>query len=143
MSLWEEFNFEERIREILQNVTYYRDTHQFGRPFLTAYQIAIEYAHRYPNDFIRIGLQIGGRGIGERNSLAQYIAGQLSRRMSEELPDFEGGFISNNHLVEISFEHDGHRIISSLTNTMYDLSMFRLRQEPTSTVGMLNQNLKS
>ena len=128
MSQWEDFRFEERICEILQEVTYYRENHHFGRPFLTAYQIAIEYARRYPDDFRQMGLQIGGRGIGERNSLAQYIAGQLSQRMqSGELPDFEGGFISNNHLLEISFENDNQRITSSLTDTEYDLSMFRLR----------------
>ena len=128
MSQWEDFEFEERIRHILQEVTYYREDHHFGRPFLTAYQIAIEYARRYPGDFNQIGLPIGGRRIGERNSLAQYIAGQLSQRMqSGTLPDFEGGFISNNHLSEISFENENQRIISSLTDTEYDLSMFRLR----------------
>lgn len=127
MSQWEDFRFEERIREILQEVTYYRENHHFGRPFLTAYQIAIEYARRYPDDFRQMDLQIGGRGIGERNSLAQYIAGQLSQRMqSGALLDFEGGFISNNHLLEISFENDNQRITSSLTDTEYDLSMFRL-----------------
>ena len=128
MSQWEDFRFEERIRQILQEVTYYREDHHFGRPFLTAYQIAIEYARRYPDDLNQIGLQIGGSGIGERNSLAQYIAGQLSQRMqSGALPDFEGGFISNNHLLEISFGNENQRIISSLTDTAYDLSMFRLR----------------
>lgn len=127
MSQWEDFRFEERIREILQEVAYYREGHHFGRPFLTAYQIAIEYAHQYPSDFNQIGLPIGGRGTGERNSLAQYIAGQLSKRMqSGALPDFEGGFISNNHLLEISFENDNQRITSSLTDTEYDLSIFRL-----------------
>lgn len=44
MSQWEDFRFEERIRQILQEVTYYREDHHFGRPFLTAYQIGIEYA---------------------------------------------------------------------------------------------------
>lgn len=128
MSQWEDFRFEEHIREILQEVTYYQENHHFGRPFLTAYQIAIEYARRYPDDCNQIGLPIGGRGVGERNSLAQYIAGQLSRRMQfETLPDFEGGFISNNHLLKLSFENKGQEITSSLTNTEYDLSMFRLR----------------
>lgn len=129
MSQWEDHHFEEHIREILQSVTYYRANHHFGRPFLTAYQIAIEYARLYPDDVRQIGLPVGGIGTGGRNSLAQYIAGQLSRRMlSGELLDIEGGFISNSHLSEISFEHNGHRIISSLTDTDYDLSMFRLRE---------------
>ncbi|HSE84126.1 MAG TPA: hypothetical protein VLB01_06235 [Thermodesulfobacteriota bacterium] len=127
MSRWEKFMFEDRIRKILQNVEYYQESHHFGRPFLTAYQIAIECAHRYPDDFNQIGLPIGGRGIGQHTSLAQYIAGELSRRMRNgELPDFEGSFISNKHLSEISFEHNDLKVVSSLTNTEYDLSIFRL-----------------
>jgi len=128
MSQWENFNFEVRIREILRNVTYHEENHHFGRPFLTAYQIAIEFARQYPDDFRQIDLPIGGLRTGQHNSLSQYIAGQLSRRMqSGELSDLEGGFISNNYLSEISFENDNEKITSSLTNTEYDLSIFRLR----------------
>ncbi len=124
MSQWENFYFEDRIRNILQAVNYYRHNHHFGRPFLTAYQIAIEFARLYPDDTRQIDLPIGGRGTGQYNSLSQYIAGQLSQRMkSGALSDFEGGFISNKYLSEISFENE---IISSLTDTEYDLSIFRL-----------------
>lgn len=128
MSQWNNLKFEERIREILQEVVYYREDHHFGRPFLSPYQIAIEYASRYPADYRETGLDIGGKGIGESNSLAKYIAGQLSRRIqSGELSDIEGGFISNNHLNEISFKNGSIKITSSLTDTEYDLSIFRLR----------------
>lgn len=129
MSRWEEFDFEARIRGILQRTEYYRDNHHFGRPFLTPYQIAIEFARLYPQDFANINLPIGGAGTGAYNSLAQYIAQQLSRCMRDgALPDFEGGFISNNHLEVMAFSHEGQRIVSSLTDTEYDLSLFRLRQ---------------
>ncbi len=128
MSQWNNLRFEERIREILQEVVYYREGHHLGRPFLSPYQIAIEYASRYPADYRETGLAIGGKGIGESNSLAKYIAGQLSRRIqSGELSDIEGGFISNNHLNEISFNNGSIKITSSLTDTEYDLSIFRLR----------------
>jgi hypothetical protein len=104
------------------------EDHHFGRPFLSPYQIAIEYASRYPHDYKKTGLAIGGKGIGESNSLAKYIAGKLSRIIkSGELSDIEGGFISNNHLNEISFKNGSIRIKSSLTDTKYDLSIFRLR----------------
>lgn len=43
MSLWEDFHFEERILEILRDTTYYQESHHFGRPFLTPYQIAPFY----------------------------------------------------------------------------------------------------
>jgi len=77
MSQWEDFAFEERIRQILQEVTYYREDHHMGRPFLTAYQIAIEYAHQYPTDYNQIGLPIGGSGIAR-----PYLMPFKSRKMS-------------------------------------------------------------
>ena len=129
MTKWERFEFEGRVSEILRSVQYYKKDHHFGRPFLTAYQNAIEFANRYPEDFRQISLKIGGRRSGERTSLAQYIAGELSRRiLSGELKDTEGGFISNRHLKTITFDHDGKTVESSLTGGAYDLSMFRLRK---------------
>ncbi len=130
MTQWENFNFEDRIHDILQNVNYYQDNHHFGRPFLTAYQIALEFARRYPDDFHQIDLPIGGKDTGQYNTLAQYIAGQLSRRKKAgALQDIEGSFISNNYLSEISFKNDDQKITSSLTNTEYDLSIFRLKEK--------------
>ncbi len=126
MSKWEDLSIEAHIREILGEVEYYRQ-HHFGRPFLTAYQIAIKFNQRFPNEAQELGFQVGGEGIGERNSLAQYLAGQLSQRiMSGKLQDIEGAFISNDDLLEISFNNGGETIVSSLTSTDFDLSMFRL-----------------
>ena len=129
MSKWEDLNIEVHIREILHEVEYYRE-HHFGKPFLTAYQIAIEVNRRFPDDARELGFPVGGEGIGERNSLAQYLAGQLSQRISlGALRDIEGAFISNDNLLQISLNNGGETIISSLTNTEYDLSMFRLRTD--------------
>lgn len=47
MSKWEDLNIETHIREILNDVEYYRE-HHFLRPFLTAYQIAIKFNQRFP-----------------------------------------------------------------------------------------------
>ncbi|MCH8296706.1 MAG: hypothetical protein IH873_01435 [Chloroflexi bacterium] len=127
MTQWDQFQFEDRIRQILRETTYDRPDHHFGRPFLTPYQIAIEFAHLYPDDVRSIGLPIGGKGTGQHNSLSQYIAGILSRKIQAgDLDDIEGGFISNSHLLEIAFDHNGERIESSLTESQYDLSIFRL-----------------
>jgi len=126
--MWEKFEFEKRIRKILKRTKYYQKDHHFKRPFLTAYQIAIAYANKYPEDFKKINKPIGGKDVGKRNTLAQYIAGELSRRMKAgKLPDIEGGFISNDNLSEISFQKG--KIISSLTCTPYDLSIFRLKEK--------------
>ena len=134
MSKWQELNIEEKIVRILSQVSDAAPDHHLGRPFLTAYQIAIEFAKRHPEDAAQLGFPIGGVGTGQRNSLSQYLAGQLSRNISAgRLSRIEGGFLSNQHPSDISFEVDGETIHSSLTNTNFTLSMFRLRDwEETS-----------
>ena len=128
MSNWQEFRFRDRINEILADVRYFNPDHHFGRPFLTAYQIAIEFARRYQDDYARFDLPVGGEGTGQHNSLTQYVAQQLSARInSGEITDIEGGFLSNRHLRDITFDNDGSIVRSSLTDTQYDLSMFRLQ----------------
>jgi len=127
MSKWQELNIEEKIIQILGDIPDAAPEHHLRRPFLTAYQIAIEFARRHPEDAEQLGLPIGGVGIGQRNSLAQYLAGQLSRNISaRRLTGIEGGFLSNQHLNDISFDVDGEIIHSSLTGTSFPLSMFRL-----------------
>ncbi len=129
MSHWQEYNFEQKIVGILVDIQYYKPEHHFGRPFISAYQLAIEFAIRYPSDVARLGYQVGGEGIGERVSLAQYLAGQLSDRIkNHEITSIEGSFLSNLHLSEIIFDNNGQSIKSSLTKTQFDLSMFRLRE---------------
>jgi hypothetical protein len=129
MNHWQEQNLEQRIVEILTDVRYVKPEHHFGRPFITAYQLAIEYARRFPDDVVRLGYQIGGEGIGERSSLAQYLARELSRRTSNgQITRIEGAFLSNRHLGEIVFDNNGKPLTSSLTKTQFDLSMFRLRE---------------
>ncbi len=128
MSNWRRHNFEEKVNQILADVRYHDPAHHFGRPFLTAYQLAIEFASRFPEDVERLGYQIGGEGIGERVSLAQYLARQLSAEINaERITNIEGGFLSNRYLSEITFDNKGTPLRSSLTNTQFDLSMFRLR----------------
>lgn len=127
MAKWEELNIEAHISEILGEVEYYRE-HHFNRPFLTAYQLAIKFNQRFQNEVRELGFPVGGEGVGQRNSLAQYLAGQISKRIvSGELQGIEGAFISSNDLETISFKNGDEIIVSSLTETQYDLSMFRLR----------------
>ena len=129
MSQWQDLDIETKITSILRDIPDTASEHHLGRPFLTAYQIAIEFARLYPEDFARLDYPIGGVGIGQRSSLAQYIARELSRRIkNKELTHIEGGFLSNQHLHDINFEVDGQEelIHSSLTHTNFTLSVFRL-----------------
>ena len=80
MSKWEDYNFEEKIIAILSNVPC-DQSHHFGRAFSTPYQIAIEFAERYPDDFKSVGKVIGGKGKDVQVSLTSYIANQLSTRI--------------------------------------------------------------
>jgi hypothetical protein len=73
---WKNFDFEGKITSILRAIAK-DDPEHYGQPFFTAYQLAIEFAKQYPQDFAEIGKPIGGRKTGEK-SLAWYIAWQLS-----------------------------------------------------------------
>jgi hypothetical protein len=130
MSKWEELDFENKIVDILRDAERHPVEHHFGLPFLTAYQIAISFAQRYTHDVQTLGFPVGGEGIGQRNSLAQYLARELSRRIhSGSIRNIEGRFLSNQFLEKISFLNRNEIIVSSLTDTQYPLSMFRLSAE--------------
>jgi hypothetical protein len=109
MSNWQTYQLAEKITAILAEVPDYAQGHHLGRPFLTAYQIAIALAHRYPDVVASLGYPIGGAGTGQHNSLAQYIAQRLSAEIKAgHLPDVEGGFLSNQYLDDIVI---GHRFV--------------------------------
>ena len=125
---WDRYAIGRKVVCLLAEIEYHRPCHHFGRPYVTPYQLAMMFRDRFPEDFESIGLPIGGAGIGEHNSLAQYLAGQLSRKMANgELPNIEGGFLSNIRLRDLSFDDGGNTITSSATDSQYDVSLFRLR----------------
>jgi hypothetical protein len=81
MSVWGELEVESKVTDILRE-TPHQEAHHFGRPYLSAYQLAIAVDRRWPEVRTALGnLPVGGLGIGTRNSLAQYLAGELSRRI--------------------------------------------------------------
>lgn len=129
MSFWQEHDMETKVLAILRDVPEDAEGHHLGRPFLTAYQIAIEFAHWHPDVVAALGLPVGGAGAGQHNSLSQYLAKQLSDRVRDGHIPVEGGFLSNLHLNDITFNNDNSTITSSLTGTNFTLSMFRLRTE--------------
>jgi hypothetical protein len=127
-SKWQQYDIEAKLISILSELPEDAKGHHFERPFLTAYQIAIEFAQRHPEVAAALGHPVGGEGIGVRFSLATYLAQQLSIRIRDGLIPVEGGFLSNKHLHAITFDHNDELITSSLTNTQYTLSMYRLRE---------------
>ena len=125
-TFWDDHHLQEKITEVLAEITYNDPEHHFGRPFLTAYQLAILIKERFPDTFRRFGHPIGGRGSGVSYSFTSYLAGQLSQKIRDgAVANIEGGFLSNQKLQEIEFTDAGERVFSSLTDTQFDLSMFR------------------
>jgi hypothetical protein len=128
MSQWDDLGIRAIIEEILLPVSRDHPEHHFRSPYLTPYQIAIEFAHNYPVQFQQLGLVVGGKDTGLYFSVAKYFANQLSRRIrSGNINTIEGCFVSNLHIKDIIFNHEGTDIHSSITGGHAALSMFRLR----------------
>jgi len=129
MSFWEEHRIQDKVIAILEQVPEPAEGHHLGRPFLTAYQIAIEFAQRYSETTQELGWPVGGEGAGQRNTLAQYLAHQLSLYVRDHPQGpIEGGFLSNKYLEDIRFSQGETVFSSSLTRSGFTLSMFRLRE---------------
>jgi hypothetical protein len=124
MTIWNRHDIGNKVLAIL-DVRSHQPNHHFGRPFLTPYQIAIEFKRRHPADCQQIGKPVGGKDTGQQNSIAQYIAQQLSRRIKAgDLPNVEGRFLNRQHLFALKYEDGGGTIESSSMHS-YDLSMYR------------------
>ena len=126
MSIWINYNIEERLRAILaaQSVNHHFGSHLF----ITAYQLAIEFERNHPKDFAAIGMPIGGEGTGTPNSFSQYTARELSQRIKAgSITDIEGSFLGNLNLHEITFDSPSGLVTSSLTGSQYPVSIYRLR----------------
>lgn len=127
MRLVEHLNKMELIISILRDVSEYEQDHHMGRPFMTAYQIAIRFAERNPDHEWVMQYNIGGSGTGEYNSLAQQVARYLSQQFASDSPpvNLEGGFISHDNIKELSFKGPGETIHSSTLGSENGQSIFR------------------
>lgn len=123
MSIWQDHAIERRIREILASVP--DEGHHFGRPFLTAYQIAIAFDQRHRREADLIAKPVGGKDTGRHDSLAKYFANQLSRRIRKgTLSGIEGRFLNGQFLRSLEYHNRGETVASSLGQA--DMAIFRL-----------------
>lgn len=128
MSTWDNLQMNEKISQILK-VQSRKPRHHFGRPFLTPYQIAIRFKKQFPSEFSTVGKPIGGKGTNQQDSLAQYIALELSRRIRDRrITSIEGRFLFRGNLLTLKYEGDSG-IIESSSMQASDLSMFRLKDD--------------
>lgn len=123
MSIWQDQSIELRIRDILGSVP--DEGHHFGRPFLSAYQIAIAFDRRFRHEAASIVKPVGGKDTGRHDSLAQYFANQLSRRIRDgTLSDIEGGYLNGLFLESLHYDNGGATVVTSLGRA--NMSIFRL-----------------
>ena len=126
MSDWTDFGMREMVLNILaENAG--SEEHHLGNAFMTAYQIAIVLKVKHHQLFNRLDLAVGGKETGESPSLAAYLARQLSQAIKNGDPDIEGGFLSSNHLQQLSFLDKAEVVVSSMTSTERGVSLFRLK----------------
>ena len=126
MSQWNQLDMDAKVTAIL-DVRSHNLSHHFGRPFLTPYQIAIEFADQFPGETEAIGKPVGGKGTGQQDSLAQYIALELSKGIRDgTIANIEGRFLHRAHLQMLRYRH-GTRFVESSSMQAYDLSIYRLK----------------
>ena len=128
-TIWDTYQLGQKIVEVLGCIEYEVPDHHFGRPFVTAYQLAVLFKERFPEDFEKLRFPIGGKNSGVQFSLASYLGRQLSGKIKsgELAEDVEGCFLSNRKLRPIEVVADAATITSSLSGSNSGVSMFRLR----------------
>jgi hypothetical protein len=130
---WDRYQMEARILQILDSAPTH-PSHEAGRFFMTPYQIAIEFARRYNDDFRRMGRPIGGAGAGD-NSLTKYIATQLSQRIKAgKLRGIEQQFLFSADVKAFTFEYEDSDIVATPNEAEHPNSMYRLRQDSPGEV---------
>lgn len=129
MSFWQEQEVETKALDILRDVVPVRAGNGGERPFLTAYQLAIEFAKRHPEALEKAGWRVGGAGSGKGYSLAQYLASNLARYVRDQ-PEgpIERVFFSNQQVNDLSFLCGEDVIHSSVTATSPTIALYRLRE---------------
>ncbi|MFC0543026.1 hypothetical protein [Kutzneria chonburiensis] len=125
MTKWDELQVLDKVRAALAEVK--PSPNGSGRPYLTAYQLAIRVDRAHPGLKHHFGGTVGGAGIGQHNSLTEYLAGQLTQRVSADFP-IERVALSNDDVATMTFKATGGgEIANSLLGSEYPTSLFRLR----------------
>jgi hypothetical protein len=97
---------EEVVRRALDEVTFAESGREhLGRPFITAYQLAIKVRRLDPE--VARELEIGGEGAGRHQSLTQFLARELSQRIKRSGGNYfvEGAQLSSVDVTAMKFRH--------------------------------------
>ena len=86
---------------------------------------AIAFERLHPGDAGLIGKPVGGKDTGRYDSLAEYFANQLSRRIDKgTITDIEGRSLDGRFLKCLQYDNRGDTVTSSLGQA--NMSIFRL-----------------
>jgi hypothetical protein len=126
MSAWRDYDIPGLVRNILGGAGH-DETYGSGRAFLTAYHLAAEFAHLYPQEAQGIAASVGGRGRGPF-ALSTYLARQVADHIRRgELPDMEVAFLGARGITRMEFAGGVH---ATTLQNQDGLTMFRLTTAP-------------
>lgn len=122
MSIWKQEHVPERIIESLENLN------ATGYNFVTAYQLAIQFAKDHGEVVDKLAIPIGGKDSGVKKSLASYLAGEIAKRKKVgEMADVDMAFLLTTWIQDIQFKYDNDdSFLSSVTGKKQTISVFRL-----------------
>jgi hypothetical protein len=129
---WNEHGLTRLLTDILRHAAAMQAQEHFGAPYMTPYQLAIEVQCQAPEVFLAIGKPLGGLGAGQTNTLDQYLANELSKRVKRDGDRFpiEGAALSSEHVEAVIFHNaDGAEVESTIPGSGYPFSMFRWRAD--------------
>jgi hypothetical protein len=123
-SLWDQHNVTGLIRDILRSVPQHTQ-YSAGRPFMTTYQLAIEFANRHPQVASALAPSTGGQGQGPF-ALTTYIARWLPQRIrTQSEPDLELAFLAPLHLSTLECDNNGVPMAATTNQAGWNSTMFR------------------
>ena len=128
---WDANSLESKIVKLLKGIRH--DAHPFSRPFVTGYQLAILFKEEFPEAFERMGYPVGGEGSGGQETLTKYLNRELARRVRrQEIPNIEGGFLSEQRLRRIEFTDARKPVFSTSTGDQNGMAVFRYVERESS-----------
>lgn len=128
MSEWEQHFEDEVIRILGLDEFDTREEHHFGRPYVSAYQLAVAFERDNHELCQQLG-KIIGDGEGMEN-LPAYFARQLSQRFKADPENYpvEPIWLSGTGLPALQYRHDGENKLGHPNKRYNGFSLFRLRQ---------------
>jgi len=127
MSFWEENDLTPKVENILRQQKPSKQYAHFGRPFLTAIQLAHKFKRVYP-EIIESFIEEEGVHQHALSSLAAFLVKELFGRISiGRITSIEGAVLSTSNLNKLNFVIDDVAIKSLIEKDSLDLFVFRYR----------------